>query len=263
MNELRISLVQSDIHWESIDANLAMYEEKMADLKGKTDLIVLPEMFSTGFSMQAEDLAEPQNSKTFRWMKMCAAQAEATLSGSYIVKENGNYYNRFYAINPDGSFTQYDKKHLFGLAGEDVPYTPGANRVTFEVKGWKIFPQICYDLRFPVWTRSKRTEQNLYEYDILLFVASWPAPRIHAWDTLLQARAIENIAYCIGVNRIGTDGVGATYIGHSAIYNYLGESVCQLGEKDQITTGIITKDNLEKFRNRFPFQEDADSFILG
>ncbi len=262
VEELKVTLVQSDIHWESIDANLAMFEEKIRSIEEKTDLIVLPEMFSTGFSMNPQKLAEPMNLTTFRWMKLMAEHTEAVITGSFIVKEDGHFYNRMLAIYPDGSYKKYDKKHLFGLAGEDKEYTPGGDRITFEVNGWRVFPQICYDLRFPVFSRSRVSEHTLYEYDVLIYVASWPSPRIHAWDTLLQARAIENISYSIGVNRIGTDGSKVDYIGHSAVYDYLGQPVSNLGESEAVETVRLNRSGLEKFRNRFPFQADADHFTL-
>lgn len=262
MSDLKVTLIQSDIHWENIDANLAMFEEKIASVKGQTDLIILPEMFSTGFSMNPQKLAEPVNSKTFRWMKMCSAQSEAAILGSYIVQEQGGYYNRCYIVRPDGSFQKYDKRHLFGLAGEDKDYIGGKDRLIFTINNWKIFPQICYDLRFPVFNRSQKSGEHLYEYDLIIFIASWPKPRIHAWDTLLQARGIENLSYSVGVNRIGTDGSGADYIGHSGVYDYLGQPVVQLGEIETIESATLSKSNLEKFRDKFPFQKDADNFRI-
>ncbi len=262
MNDLYVTLIQSDLQWEKVDANLASFEEKIWQIKGRTDLIILPEMFSTGFSMNAKVLAEPVNGKTFRWMKQMSEQTGAHVMGSYIIQEKGNFYNRLYVVKPDGSSLHYNKKHLFGLAREDKEYTPGDDRLIFDLRGWKVFPLICYDLRFPVWTRSVRTEDLLYEYDLIIFIASWPKPRTHAWDTLLQARAIENISYSIGVNRIGMDGTGAEYVGHSAVYDYLGEAVQHLGSDDSLATVKLDAAGLNKFRQKFPFQADSDSFNL-
>ena len=258
-DELKIALIQSDIHWENAEANLGMFEEKIWKLESRPDLIVLPEMFTTGFSMKAAELAEVAHTKTFRWMKQQAAQTKAVIMGSYILREGESFYNRLYVVYPDGSSQYYDKKHLFGLAGENAGYTAGTERLIVEVNGWKLMPLICYDLRFPVWARSRATKNSLYEYDALVYVANWPEPRIHAWDTLLAARAIENIAYCLGVNRLGTDGVGAQYVGHSAVYNFKGE-VMAFSEKEENLTATLSAADLQSFRERFPFQQDADRF---
>lgn len=259
--DLKIALLQANLHWEDIEANLAMFEEKVWQIEEPADLIGLPEMFTTGFSMNPQKFAEPVNSKTFRWMKQQAAQTRAVVAGSYIIQEKGKFFNRFYAVYPDGSSVQYDKKHLFGLAGERNDYTAGVQKITFEVKGWKVRPLICYDLRFPVWARSRKEADGLYEYDLLLYVANWPKPRINAWDTLLAARAIENISYCAGVNRIGVDGVSAEYTGHSVVYNYKGDQI-SFSEEEVIVSANLSRAELENFRERFPFQEDADGFEL-
>lgn len=259
---LKVTYIQTDLHWEAIGANLAMFEEKIWKIGTQTDLIVLPEMFSTGFSMNPKSLAEPMNSTTFRWMKQQAAQTGAVLMGSCIISEQGKYFNRLLAIYPDGQFQYYDKRHLFGLAGEGKDYTSGKKRLTINVKGWRIFPQICYDLRFPVWARSQSSEENLYEYDVLVYIASWPVARVHAWDVLLQARAIENLSYCIGVNRIGKDGGGFQYPGHSAVIDYLGHPYNVPGNEDEIFTQELSASNLSQFRDRFPFQKDADRMAI-
>lgn len=261
MGNLTISLIQADLHWESTEANLAMFEEKIWQIEEPVDLIVLPEMFSTGFSMDPEKLAEPVNSKTIRWMKQQAAQTKAVVVGSYIIREGRAYYNRLYVVYPDGAAEYYDKKHLFALAGEGESYQPGLSRLIVDVKGWKILPLICYDLRFPVWARSRKSRQNLYEYDLLLYVANWPKPRINAWDTLLAARAIENLSYCAGVNRIGTDGYNAEYNGHTAVYDFKGERMGYT-EAEEIITITLSSADLHAFRQRFPFQADADEFAL-
>ncbi|MEQ8687548.1 MAG: amidohydrolase [Imperialibacter sp.] len=259
MQDLKVALIQADLHWESIEANLNMFEEKIWKIKNKPHIIVLPEMFTTGFSMKAKELAEPMNSKTFRWMKQQAAQTQAAILGSYIVTEKGQYYNRFIAMLPDGTHHQYDKRHLFALAGEADGFTPGTERLIFEWKGWKICPMICYDLRFPVWARNK-WENDTAAFDLLVYMANWPAPRTNAWDTLLQARAIENLSYCIGVNRIGVDGVKAQYLGHSAAYNHKGEELVFNEGKECILEATLNYEEMAAFRNRYPFYKEADEF---
>lgn len=257
--ELKIALIQSDLYWENIEANLSMLEEKIWQIGDAVDLIVLPEMFTTGFSMNASALAEPVNSKTFRWMKQQAAQTRAVVMGSYMVQVSAKFFNRLYAVYPDGSSQYYDKKHRFGLAGEDRNYTAGNHRLILTVKGWRILPLICYDLRFPVWARSRKSKDRLYEYDLLVYVANWPEPRVQAWDTLLAARAIENTAYCAGVNRTGTDGGKTHYTGHSAVYDYLGQAKV-FSDQQEILTATLSHEQLLNFRTRFPFQADADDF---
>lgn len=257
MSNLKVSFIQSDILWQNIDANLAMFEEKIWQLE-KSDVIILPEMFTTGFSMDANNLAEPHNSKTFRWMKQMAAQTDALVIGSYIIQSSGNYYNRLFCVFPDGSFKEYDKRHLFSLAGENENYTAGNEKLIVNWRQWNICPLICYDLRFPVWSRSKN-----YEYDLLIFIANWPSPRVNAWDTLLQARAIENIAYTAGVNRIGVDGYKANYSGNSAIYDFKGNAVVEpIIDKEGMVTVELEKRPLETFRKRFDFQKEADQFTI-
>lgn len=260
MDDLKISLVQAELYWEQHDANLAMFEEMIWNIEDP-DLIVLPEMFTTGFSMNAESLAEPVGGKTFKWMRQMAKQKKSAIVGSYIVKDGSDHFNRLYFVYPDGSSEQYDKKHLFALAGEDEPYTAGTKRLILDYKGWKICPLICYDLRFPAWARSQKSENRLYEYDLLLYVANWPGARINAWDTLLKARAIENLCYSVGVNRVGVDGVSKEYPGHSAIYSYLGEELNFSSTSEVITTHLSANDLLT-YREKFPFQEDADVFRL-
>lgn len=261
MKDLTISLIQSNLYWEQIDANLAMFEEKIWSIED-SDLIVLPEMFTTGFSMNAEQLAEPAGGKTFRWMRQMATQRKVAITGSVITKDQGKFYNRLYFVYPDGSSNQYDKKHLFNLAAEGEFFSPGNERVIVEYLGWRIHPMICYDLRFPVWARSKKTDEQTYEYDLLLYVANWPDTRVNAWDTLLKARAIENLSYCVGVNRIGTDGFSKNYNGHSGIYSPKGEELKFAVDEDEILTTTLSADELLNYRREFPFQEDADNFSL-
>jgi len=261
MNDLAITLIQPDLHWEAIEANLATLEEMIWQKEGHSDLIVLPEMFSTGFSMNPEKLAEPPGGKTFKWMQMMAKQHKVAITGSYIIKEKKEFFNRLYFVYPDGSASHYDKRHLFSLADEHLNYTKGNDRLIVEYKGWKIHPLICYDLRFPVWSRTQSISTDLFEYDLLIYVANWPEARIHAWDTLLQARAIENLSYCVGVNRVGIDGFQKNYPGHSACYNFKGETV-GFTKEESVTTLTISSEAIQKFRNKYNFQADADSFRI-
>ena len=255
MQNLKLALIQSDIYWHDSIANLAMYEEKIWSLKGVVDIIVLPEMFQTGFTMQTS-LAEPMNLTSFKWMKQLAAQCQAVITGSYMVKEEGKVFNRLIWMQPDGRFQHYDKAHLFRMAKEDEYFDEGDKRLIVEYKGWNICPMICYDLRFPVWSRNTELA-----YDLLLYVANWPAVRISAWDALLKARAIENLSYSIGVNRIGEDGNEVAYNGHSGAYGPKGEVIC---DSDREETLIVELDHqeLQRYREKFPAQLDADSFKM-
>lgn len=261
MKDLKVSLIQADLYWEEIDANLGMFEEKIWDIDEDTDLIVLPEMFTTGFSMNAEKLAEPPGAKTFKWMRQMASQKKAAITGSYIIKDGKEYFNRLFFVFPDGSSNQYDKRHTFNLAGEGEVYKAGSDRLIVEYKGWRICPLICYDLRFPVWSRSIRTKEELYEYDLLLYVANWPDGRINAWDALLKARAIENHAFCAGVNRIGTDKFPKEYPGHSAMYSFNGEKL-SFSKEEGIFIVTLSVTELHQYRKQFPFQEDGDGFEI-
>lgn len=260
MRDLTVSLIQSDLYWEQPEANRAMFEEQIWNIE-QTNLIILPEMFTTGFSMNAEPLAEPPGGTTFKWMRLLAKQKNAAVTGSCIVKEAGKFYNRLYFVFPDGSSEQYDKKHLFPLAGEDVPYTAGTKKLIVNYLGWNICPLICYDLRFPVWARSKKAGDQLYEFDLLIYAANWPDARINAWDTLLKARAIENLSFCAGVNRTGVDALKRNHIGHSAMYNYIGETMC-FSESNEVLTTTISYSDLSSFREKYPFQLDADTFEM-
>lgn len=256
--EFRVALMQTDIHWQNIMANLSELEEEIAQLQGQAlDLIVLPEMFTTGFTMQAADCAEPAHLHTFRWLKLQAERTGAVITGSYVVKENNQFYNRLLWVQPDGQFWQYDKCHLFRMAGEDGVYTAGSQKIIPTWKGWRFLPLICYDLRFPVWSRNVNNE-----YDCLIYVANWPDVRVVAWDALLQARAIENLAYVLGVNRVGTDANGLWYSGHSAMIDPKG-AVHRLPE-GKVHTEIFTLEaqTLTAFREKFPAHLDADQFEI-
>jgi predicted amidohydrolase len=214
-------------------------------------------MFTTGFSMNAEALAEEKDGLTFLWMQSEAKSKNAAITGSIIIKDNGLYYNRLFFVLPDGTFHQYNKKHTFTLAGEHKIYQAGHNRIMIDYKGWKICPLVCYDLRFPVWAR------NTEGYDVLLYTANWPNKRVSAWDALLKARAIENMAYCIGVNRVGLDGNGHEYTGHSTVYDVLGEQLTTLDfEKEFTETVILEKEHITSLRNRLQFLQDRDHFEL-
>ena len=259
--DLRVALVQTDLHWQDKTANLALLEEKIWSLKNTCDLIVLPEMFATGFSMDSATLAEPMNLQVHKWMKQLAAQTGSVITGTVIISEGGNYYNRLLWVEPVGTTQHYDKRHLFRMANEDASFAPGEQLPIFSLKGWKICPQICYDLRFPVWARNHWNSGNA-AYDLLFYVASWPTARISAWDTLLAARAIENLSYCLGVNRVGIDGNQIAYTGHSAAYDFKGERLVDLGEKDQIQVVTLSRSALEEYRSKFPAWKDADNFTL-
>ncbi|MEZ0538502.1 amidohydrolase [Fibrella arboris] len=260
---MNITLLQTDLHWQDPVANRAMLEEKLFTLPEPTDLIVLPEMFTTGFTMDARAVAEPMNLTTFKWLKQMAAQTNAVVTGSYVVQENGGptgraFYNRLIWMEPDGQFATYDKRHLFRMAGEDKTYSAGTLRLVREWRGWRICPLICYDLRFPVWSRNRQIAPDQLDYDLLLYVANWPAPRQQPWDTLLQARAIENLSYVAGVNRVGTDGNGHPYRGGSALIDFKGDVLFRHYDSEAIHQQTLSLDDLQAFRAKFPAYLDAD-----
>lgn len=255
--QLHITLIQSDIVWEDKVANLLHYEEVLAGITGARHVVVLPEMFSTGFSMAAEELAEPMGGKTVAWMASMAVKHRCILTGSLIIEEEGKYYNRMLWVLPDGTIGFYDKRHLFGHAHEDKHYTPGNTRMIVQVNGWRINLQVCYDLRFPVWARNTGGE-----YDVLLYVANWPEQRSLAWKTLMQARAIENQCYVVGVNRVGMDGKGNHYTGDSSVFGPLGEKIWQHSVDAACHTVTLDMTHLLKVRESLPFLNDADKFVL-
>ena len=252
--DLTVSLIQPNITWENREANLE-HIEHLLDQINKTDLIILPEMFSTGFSMNASKLAEPVFGPSMQWMQNKATEFDAVICGSLIINDKGQYFNRLIWMQPDGTHLEYNKRHLFSMAKEDEVYSKGENRVRILLKGWHICPQVCYDLRFPVWNR------NDLGYDLLINVANWPDKRIYAWSTLLKARAIENQAYVIGVNRVGDDE-NEHYSGQSAIINPMGEPIVQLGSEEKVATTQISREELEKVRKHLPFLKDADRFTI-
>jgi predicted amidohydrolase len=256
---LRITLIQSLLSWENKDANLEMFSNKISRLKEETDLILLPEMFSTGFTMNASAFAEPMDGPSVEWMRRISAEKKCAVAGSLIISEKGKFYNRLIWMKPDGDYFYYDKRHLFRLAHEEQTYTAGQSKLIVELNGWKILPLVCFDLRFPVW--SRRTKNA--DYDVLLYVANWPERRVTAWSQLLIARAIENQCYGVGVNRVGNDGNDIYHSGESAVINYKGEEISGISaHEESIETVALHKDEMEEFRSHLPFLEDADSFTI-
>jgi len=270
MSTLTITTIQTILHWEDKSANLKMLEEKINGIKEKTEVVVLPEMFSTGFSMQPRLLAEKMDGESVSWMKKIAASKKIILTGSLIIEDDGNYYNRLIWMLPNGQYGHYDKRHLFAYAGEHEEYTSGSKRLIASVKGWKINLLVCYDLRFPVWARQTSPPAPLLEergeaspeFDVLIYVANWPERRIHAWKTLLQARAIENQCYVLGVNRVGKDGKDIYYSGDSMIVDAMGEILYTKTHDEDIFTITLQKDKLEEVRTKLPFLKDADDFFI-
>ncbi|MBD2724596.1 MULTISPECIES: amidohydrolase [Hymenobacter] len=258
MSDLTVSFLQTELHWQDAAANRATLDLALARLDGPTDLVVLPEMFTTGFSMEAATLAEPMDGPTVAWMRAHAARLDAVLTGSVIIEEGGAYYNRLLWVRPDGRLSYYNKRHLFTLAGEQHTYTPGRERLVEEWRGWRICPLVCYDLRFPVWSRNQPHEP----YDLLLYVANWPAVRRTAWRTLLRARAIENVACALGVNRIGHDGLGHAYSGDSALIDAKGGYLVEAHDQTGTFTHTLKKAELDDFRAKFTALNDGDAFEL-
>ncbi len=268
MRDLRISLIQTILHWEDKAANLEMLQKKITAIPDNPMVIVLPEMFSTGFSMEKESLAEDMDGTTVEWMKKNAASKKAIITGSIIARENQegitSYYNRLVWMLPDGEYGIYDKRHLFAYGKENRHFSAGSKRLVAQAGGWKIALQICYDLRFPVWLRQSKTSstQEKPEFDLMIVVANWPAARSLAWRTLLQARAIENQCYVAGVNRTGTDGNGLQYAGESMIIGPLGEIIGILGAKEETLSFTLDYNLLEEVRLKYPFWRDADEFFI-
>jgi omega-amidase len=263
MQDLKISLIQSDLHWEDVEANLAMFEEKIWQIGNSTDVIILPEMFTTGFTMAASKHAEHMNMRTFKWMKQMADQTGALILGSYIVTVHERYYNRLLWMEPGGNFKTYDKRHLFRMSNEHKTYSPGESLLISTWKGWRICPMVCYDLRFPVWSRNKwDINTKKLSYDVMVYVANWPTTRIDQWDTLLKARAIENLSYVAGVNRIGQDENGVEYNGHSSIISPKGELIYTNEGMETTRTLELSANSLQAFRDRFPAFMDADEFTI-
>ncbi|QQR88088.1 MAG: amidohydrolase [Flavobacteriales bacterium] len=257
MPDLRVTLVQSMLHWEDAEANRAMFAEKLAVLKGTTDLIVLPEMFTTGFSMRSTDLAEPMSGATVAWMKEQAKATNAALYGSVIIADDGKRFNRGLFLTPEGQVTTYDKRHLFRFAGETEHYSAGKGRVVVEWRGWRLLLQVCFDLRFPVFARDRG------DYDAIVYVANWPEARRYPWSQLLIARAIENQCYVVGVNRVGMDGKGNHYSGDSVVIDPRGQIFAQVEPSQEGTaTATFERNALADFREKFPVSKEADEFNL-
>ena len=264
---LTFTLIQTNLHWEDKAANLAMFEKKINSIVDKTEVVILPEMFTTGFSMQPTKFAEKMDGITLEWMARIASEKKIIITGSIMIEENGNYYNRLIWMLPNGQIGYYDKRHLFSYGNEQNHYTPGSKRLIASVKGWKINLQVCYDLRFPVWARQtpstlEKAEDEVAEFDVLLYVANWPQRRMHPWKTLLTARAIENQCYVIGVNRVGNDGNNIYHSGESMVVDALGETLYYKKEEEDIFTITLQKESLQTVRNTFPFLKDADNFTL-
>lgn len=253
---MKTVLIQAPLIWENARANRDYFSNKINSISREVDLIVLPEMFSTGFTMHPQIVAEKMSGDTVLWMQAIAIAKKTAVMGSLIIVENGNYYNRLLFVYPSGTIQQYDKRHLFTLAGEDKTYTSGKDKLIVEYMGWRICPLICYDLRFPVFSR------NAENYDLLVYVANWPKPRINAWDALLKARAIENMAYVIGVNRIGEDENGNEYTGHSQVIDAFGNCISEPGESESLIVVEINKAHLTQARDKFSFLNDRDHFTV-
>lgn len=254
---LNITLVQADIQWEDKQANLQKYEQMIAGIADKKEVVVLPEMFATGFTMNTATMAETMEGPTVQWMKDVSKQHRCILTGSAIIEEGGKYYNRLLWVQPDGNIGTYDKRHLFAYGDEDQHFTSGDKRLICSVKGFRICLMVCYDLRFPVWARNANDD-----YDVLIYVANWPERRSLAWKTLLQARAIENMSYVVGVNRVGTDAKDLEYSGDSSAFGPLGEVLWQHSHEEAAHTVTLDKEHLLDTRKKLPFLNDADKFII-
>ncbi|UTW64291.1 amidohydrolase [bacterium SCSIO 12741] len=258
MKNLRIAILQITLDWEEPQKNRDRIQGYFEKLEGeKLDVAVLPEMFTTGFTMNAQGVAEPEDGPTLQWMKTQAEKLNAAVTGSLIVKTTEGYFNRLYWVTPKGEVSHYDKRHLFRMAGEDKVFASGSQKLVVSWRGWRVCPLICYDLRFPVWSRSRE------DYDLLIYVANWPAARRNAWKVLSQARAIENLSPLVAVNRVGEDGNGISYAGDSAIYDAKGESLTQVKpHEEEVAIAEIDAEELLRFREKFPAHRDADGFTL-
>ena len=253
---LKVGVLQMDLVWENPEANRKKIDDHLENFEGSLDLLILPEMFTTGFTMNPEPVAEKMDGETIGWMRQKSTQKNTAIAGSIIIKENENFYNRLLFVTPSGEITTYDKRHLFTLAGEREKFSCGKDRVIVELNGFRICLQICYDLRFPAFSRSND------DYDVLIYPANWPGKRVSAWEILLKARAIENVSYVIGVNRIGSDEENIDYKGQSQIVDYTGEILTSAHEKEGIFTSELYMENLKKFRQNFPFLNDRDQITV-
>ena len=259
---LRVSLVQGATRWHDPVGNREYYGSLIAPLAGHTDLVVLPETFTSGFSNEAIHNAETMDGPSVAWLREKAKELDAAITGSVQLRASEGVFNRLLFVTPDGEVRHYDKRHLFRYADEHKRYASGRDKLIVEWKGWRICPLVCYDLRFPVFSRNGHDPQRGFDYDLVLFVANWPAARAHAWRTLLRARAIENLSYCLGVNRVGTDGNQLPYSGDSGVLDYLGQAMVDLGAQEQTVTVTLDPAALAAFREKFPAWMDADAFEL-
>ena len=275
---MKIATIQSALFWEDTETNLHHFNHFFASLDAPVDIIVLPEMFTTGFSMDAQKIATSENDLGVKWMIEKAIEKDACIVGSIAIKEHNKFYNRLFWVMPDGSIHTYNKRHLFAYANEDKHYTAGTKRLIASVNGWKINLQVCYDLRFPVWARQQtRTistsldsantsfdsaQDSAPEFDVLIYVANWPERRVHAWKTLLTARAIENQCYVIGVNRTGDDGNQVYHSGSSMVIDAMGEVLYEKEHEEDIHTITLSKEKLEEIRHKLPFLKDGDAFSI-
>ncbi len=256
MQPLRLHYLQADLHWEDFRANQQNLDEKLSCLEGKADLILLPEMFGSGFTMQPERVAQEMSGEGVVWMQDTARKMDSAIMGSLVIQDGPNYYNRLICAEADGSVSFYDKRHLFSYAGEHKSYTAGQHHLILTIKGWRILGLICYDLRFPVWSR------NVWHYDLLVYVANWPITRIEAWQTLLKARAIENQSYVAGINRVGVDPLGNQYPGLSGVYDMAGKLLHESGSQEALGNVVLQRDVLVDYRNHFSFLNDMDRFQI-
>lgn len=262
MQDLKITIIQSDLAWRNPEQNLKHFELLMDGISEPTDLIILPEMFTTGFTMHPHDVAEKLNGKTLQWMLSIANDKNCVVMGSYIVEDEGKFYNRLYVMYPGGRSYDYDKRHLFRMAEENKFFTPGDKHLVFKIKGWKLSAFICYDLRFPVWCRNTYID-GVFGYDCMIYVADWPGVRSHIWKTLLAARAIENQAYVVGVNRIGPDGNGIPHSGDSLVNDPWGNPIVQVPpNKESVETVTLSAEKLINFRNNVNFGLDWEKFEI-
>jgi omega-amidase len=262
MQDLKVLLVQCDIIWEDVQKNLSMFDQKFIQIDDHSDLILLPEMFSTGFTMNAEKFAEPEDGLAVSWMKQKAKELSGIIAGSILTEENGKYFNRMFWVKPDGTFDYYNKRHLFSMAGEQFKMSQGQEKRVISLNGWNFNLQICYDLRFPVWSKNTFIE-NKFEYDVLVYVANWPEVRNNAYKALLIARAIENQAYVIWVNRVGFDDNRIYHSGDSMMVDPSGKIFAQAAAgKEEIVQATLSDQVLDEFRNRFRFGQDWDKFTI-
>ncbi|MDX1476169.1 MAG: amidohydrolase [Saprospiraceae bacterium] len=255
-DSLIIGYIQPDLIWEDWQANITNLDRLIAQLDQQVDLLLLPEMFASGFAIEPQRVAQDMSGAVVQWLTHTAARMQCVCMGSQVIVEEGRYYNRLLSVAPDGTLAHYDKRHLFSYAGENEHYIPGNHRLIQSVKGWQVCPLVCYDLRFPVWSR------NDVDYDVLIYVANWPAPRVEAWKALLRARAIENLCYVVGVNRVGEDPLSNRYVGASSAYDMTGHLICASPAEEDVRTITLNLAALRQFRSEYNFLADRDRFTI-